>query len=110
MACAANYAWANRQMIMHLTEQALLHALRISPKDLNLRLVYDVAHNIAKLETHEVDGVAGGDLRAPQGSHPGLRTGPAGGARRTTARSGSRCSFPATWGRPRSCARAPRRP
>jgi len=53
MACAANYAWANRQMIMHLTEQAILHALRISPQTLNLRLVYDVAHNIAKLETHE---------------------------------------------------------
>ena len=58
MACAANYAWANRQMIMHLVEKALLHALRISPRELNLRLVYDVAHNIAKLETHEVDGVA----------------------------------------------------
>jgi tRNA-splicing ligase RtcB len=58
MACAANYAWANRQMIMHLTEQALLHALHISPKELNLRLVYDVAHNIAKLETHEVAGSA----------------------------------------------------
>jgi len=43
-------------MIMHLTEQALLHALHIAPKDLNMRLVYDVAHNIAKLETHEVDG------------------------------------------------------
>jgi tRNA-splicing ligase RtcB len=56
MACAANYAWANRQMIMHLTEQALLHALRLSPKVLGLRLVYDVAHNIAKLEDHEVDG------------------------------------------------------
>jgi tRNA-splicing ligase RtcB (3'-phosphate/5'-hydroxy nucleic acid ligase) len=56
MACAANYAWANRQMIMHLVERAMLHALRISPKELNLRLVYDVAHNIAKLETHEVDG------------------------------------------------------
>lgn len=54
MACAANYAWANRQMIMHLTEHALLHALRISPKELDLRLVYDVAHNIAKLETHNV--------------------------------------------------------
>jgi tRNA-splicing ligase RtcB len=56
MACAANYAWANRQMIMHLTEGALLRALRISPKELNLRLVYDVAHNIAKLETHDLDG------------------------------------------------------
>jgi tRNA-splicing ligase RtcB (3'-phosphate/5'-hydroxy nucleic acid ligase) len=56
MACAANYAWANRQMIMHLTEGALLHALHVSPKELNLRLVYDVAHNIAKLETHDLDG------------------------------------------------------
>jgi tRNA-splicing ligase RtcB len=56
MACAANYAWANRQMIMHLTEEALLHALKISPRDLGMRLVYDVAHNIAKLEEHEVDG------------------------------------------------------
>ena len=54
MACAANYAWANRQMIMHLTEQALLRALRLAPRDLNMRLVYDVAHNIAKLETHQV--------------------------------------------------------
>jgi tRNA-splicing ligase RtcB len=52
MACAANYAWANRQMIMHLVEQSILHTLRMSPKDLGLRLVYDVAHNIAKLETH----------------------------------------------------------
>ncbi len=56
MACAANYAWANRQMIMHLVEEALLRALRISPKELGLRLVYDVAHNIAKLETHSLDG------------------------------------------------------
>ncbi len=57
MACAANYAWANRQMIMHLVEEALLRALSIGPKELGLRLVYDVAHNIAKLERHTVDGV-----------------------------------------------------
>jgi tRNA-splicing ligase RtcB len=56
MACAANYAWANRQIIMSLTERALLHALRLSPRDLNLRLIYDVAHNIAKLEEHVVAG------------------------------------------------------
>ena len=56
MACAANYAWANRQMITHLVEQAILEALHVSPKDLALRLVYDVAHNIAKLEEHEVEG------------------------------------------------------
>jgi tRNA-splicing ligase RtcB len=43
-------------MIMHLTEEALLRALHIAPKNLNLRLVYDVAHNIAKLEEHLVEG------------------------------------------------------
>jgi tRNA-splicing ligase RtcB len=48
----------HRQMIMHLVEQALLRALDISPRQLNLRLIYDVAHNIAKLETHEVEGRA----------------------------------------------------
>ncbi|MGI5939215.1 MAG: RtcB family protein [Thermoleophilia bacterium] len=56
MACAANYAWTNRQIIMHLVEKAILHALRISPRELGLRLVYDVAHNIAKLETHDLNG------------------------------------------------------
>ena len=56
MACAANYAWANRQTIMALAERALLSALRISPRDLGLRLLYDVCHNIAKLEDHEVGG------------------------------------------------------
>jgi tRNA-splicing ligase RtcB len=74
MACAANYAWANRQMIMHLTEGALLHALRISPKDLNLRLVYDVAHNIAKLETHR-RRYGSRHLCASQGATRALRAG-----------------------------------
>ncbi len=52
MACAANYAWANRQMIMHLTGESMQKALGLSPRSLGLRLVYDVAHNIAKIETH----------------------------------------------------------
>jgi tRNA-splicing ligase RtcB len=56
MACAANYAWANRQMIMRLTEEALLRALGIPPRTLGMRLVYDVAHNIAKLEDHAIEG------------------------------------------------------
>jgi len=56
MACAANYAWANRQTIMALTEKALLSALGIGPRELGLRLLYDVCHNIAKLEDHEVGG------------------------------------------------------
>lgn len=56
MACAANFAWANRQIIMALAERALLEALGISPRDLGMRLVYDVCHNIAKIEDHEVAG------------------------------------------------------
>ncbi|MEW5721809.1 MAG: RtcB family protein [Thermodesulfobacteriota bacterium] len=56
MAAAANYAWANRQMIMHLARESLLHALGAAPRDLRLNLVYDVAHNIAKKERHMVEG------------------------------------------------------
>jgi len=56
MAAAANFAWANRQVMMGLVERALLEALSISPKELGFRLVYDVCHNIAKFERHFVDG------------------------------------------------------
>lgn len=57
MACAANYAWVNRQVMMHLAEHAFRETLDISPTDLGIRLIYDVCHNIAKLETHEIEGV-----------------------------------------------------
>ncbi len=56
MACAANYAWANRQCIMHWTRQAFAKVFGRSPEDLGMELVYDVAHNIAKIEDHVVDG------------------------------------------------------
>ena len=56
MSAAANYAWANRQVIMALVRGSLEHTLGISPRDLGARLVYDVCHNIAKFETHEVAG------------------------------------------------------
>ena len=56
MRCAANYAFANRQVLMAKTEKAFLHALGISPRELGMELVYDVPHNIAKMEQHEVDG------------------------------------------------------
>lgn len=52
MACAANYAWANRQMIQHLATQTILRVLSLAPRTARLRLVYDVAHNIAKIEDH----------------------------------------------------------
>jgi len=56
MACAANYAWANRQMLMHWTRETFEKTLRKSPRELGMKLLYDVCHNIAKLETFPVDG------------------------------------------------------
>lgn len=56
MVCAANYAWANRQCIMHWVREAFEKVFRRSAEDLGMRLVYDVAHNIAKFEEHQVAG------------------------------------------------------
>ncbi|MBW2557486.1 MAG: RtcB family protein [Deltaproteobacteria bacterium] len=56
MACAANYAWANRQMLMHWTAQTFEKTLQRSPRDIGMRLVYDVCHNIAKVEEFEIAG------------------------------------------------------
>ena len=56
MACAANYAWANRQILMHRTREILLKALSTTPDALGMNLLYDVCHNIAKKESHLVDG------------------------------------------------------
>jgi tRNA-splicing ligase RtcB len=56
MAAAANYAWANRQVIMHWTRQTFGKIFRRRPEDLGMELIYDVAHNIAKIEEHVVDG------------------------------------------------------
>jgi tRNA-splicing ligase RtcB len=56
MAAAANFAWCNRQLMMHLAERAFLEALSITPRELDFALVYDVCHNIAKLEEHGVGG------------------------------------------------------
>jgi tRNA-splicing ligase RtcB len=56
MRAAANYAWANRQCIMHWTREAFLKMFQLSPQKLGMSLIYDVAHNIAKIEEHEVNG------------------------------------------------------
>ena len=58
MRAAANFAWANRQVMMALIERVLIHVLGGDRRTFGLRLVYDVAHNIAKLEEHVVDGRA----------------------------------------------------
>jgi tRNA-splicing ligase RtcB len=56
MKAAANYAWANRQCLMHWTREVFISFFNISPKELGMTLIYDVAHNIAKVEEHIVDG------------------------------------------------------
>jgi len=56
MKCAANYAWANRQCLMHLTRQAFEKVFGSSWGKLGMFLIYDVAHNIAKIEKHKVNG------------------------------------------------------
>ena len=57
MACAANYAFTNRQIIAHWARETFEQALKIGPKELGMDLIYDVAHNIAKFESHMVNGV-----------------------------------------------------
>ncbi|MCX7851161.1 MAG: RtcB family protein [Caldilineales bacterium] len=56
MAAAANFAWANRQALTHQTRQAFEAVRAGKVKGGDLRQVYDIAHNMAKLEIHEVDG------------------------------------------------------
>lgn len=56
MRAAANYAWANRQCIMHWAREAFLRVFNATPKELGMSLIYDVAHNIAKIEEHEFKG------------------------------------------------------
>lgn len=56
MAGAANFAFTNRQMISHWVRETFERVFRMSPKDLKLDLIYDVCHNIAKIETHTVEG------------------------------------------------------
>lgn len=56
MAGAANYAFANRQIIFHWVRETFVRIFQMSSERLGLKLVYDVCHNIAKIETHRVDG------------------------------------------------------
>ncbi|MFC1863633.1 RtcB family protein [Thermodesulfobacteriota bacterium] len=56
MAGAANYAWANRQILMHLIKETIISALSLNPRELGMTLLYDVSHNIAKKEAHIIDG------------------------------------------------------
>lgn len=56
MSSAANFAWTNRQMITHWARESFGRVYRIDPEKLDLNIVYDVAHNIAKIEEYDIDG------------------------------------------------------
>jgi len=56
MRCAANFAWANRQVIAHWTRLSFEQVFGQGWEALGMRQIYDVSHNMAKLERHEVDG------------------------------------------------------
>ena len=56
MSAAANYAWVNRSSMTFLTRQTFAKMFNSTPDDLDMHVVYDVSHNIAKVEQHVVDG------------------------------------------------------
>jgi tRNA-splicing ligase RtcB len=79
MACAANYAWTNRQCITHWVREAMMKVLQKGPRELRLEQIWDVAHNIAKIEEHTVNGKKmtlcvhrKGATRAFPAKHPAL--------------------------------------
>jgi len=79
MKCAANYAWANRQCLMYLTRKVFEKVFGMSWQKMGMQLIYDVAHNIAKIEKHIVNGKEKtlcihrkGATRAFAAGHPAL--------------------------------------
>jgi tRNA-splicing ligase RtcB len=56
MACAANFAFANRHIMGHFVRESFESFFGAGPGDLGIEVVYDIAHNIAKFEEHEVEG------------------------------------------------------
>jgi tRNA-splicing ligase RtcB (3'-phosphate/5'-hydroxy nucleic acid ligase) len=79
MACAVNFAFCNRQMITHWVRNSFEQVLNMSPKAVNMQVVYEVAHNIAKIEKHLVNGTEQtlcvhrkGATRAFAPNHPAL--------------------------------------
>ena len=56
MQAAANFAWNNRQVIMHHAKKSFMDTFKMTESELGFRLVYDVCHNIAKIEEHNING------------------------------------------------------
>ncbi len=56
MSAAANYAFANRQSMMHWAREAFGKVMKTDPEDMDMKLIYDVAHNMGKVEEHDIEG------------------------------------------------------
>lgn len=56
LAAAANFAFANRQLLAYRARETFLRTLKMGPRDLGMRMIYDVGHNNAKFEQHEIEG------------------------------------------------------
>ncbi|MEM4160827.1 MAG: RtcB family protein [Thermoplasmata archaeon] len=56
MACGAYYAWANRQLILHWVRESFQRVFNQSPESMDMHVIYDVCHNIGKIEEHEIEG------------------------------------------------------
>lgn len=103
MACAANFAFANRQLLTHLIRKSFDQVLVGKIKNYELRQVYDIAHNMAKIEEHQMND--GHSVRvcvhrkgATRAFGPGSPVLPM-----ICATWASPCSFPVLWARPRMC-------
>ena len=58
ISCAANYAWVNRSSMLFLARQAFAKMFKTTPDELDMHVIYDMSHNIAKYEGHKVNGVS----------------------------------------------------
>jgi tRNA-splicing ligase RtcB len=74
MCAAANYAWANRQLLMHWTREVFCKVVGGSIQALGISLVYDVAHNIAKFERHELRKTSYDKKQGPTTNDQGPKT------------------------------------
>ena len=79
MSAAANFAWVNRSCITFLARKAFSEVFDRTPEDMDMHLLYDVCHNIAKVEKHTIDGVEKtllvhrkGSTRAFPPKHPNI--------------------------------------
>jgi tRNA-splicing ligase RtcB len=57
MQAAANFAWNNRQVIMHHAKKSFTDTFKLTESELSFKLIYDVCHNIAKIEEHNINGI-----------------------------------------------------